>query len=235
MYQAAEDRGALPRPFFPGFAALRAFGPVAALLVPVLGAFIKRRAANGAAVIAATAAASYAHHALGGTTGAFVWPFQGAPIAAAVVVYAFVKVLAMQVVTPLVTRKPVNRAWPRVLLRECPTYIVGAGVAVGVVELMVHRNWQVLPLALVPLFFAFRAYADYMRRLENEERRLEVIDAFDHGMAVVDRNGRLTEWSPGPALLRACPRDPAMGRPPASAVAPLLETTLPRDLAATLA
>src|SRR6185503_13900085 len=127
MYQAAEDRGAMPPSFVLEFAALLALGPVAALPVSALGALIKRRSANGVAVIAATAAASYAHHALGGTTGAFAWPFQGAPIGAAVLVYTVVKVLAMQVVTPLVTRKPVNRAWPRVLLRECPTYVVGAG------------------------------------------------------------------------------------------------------------
>jgi diguanylate cyclase (GGDEF)-like protein/PAS domain S-box-containing protein len=234
MYQAAEDRGVMPPSFVIEFAALLAFGPLAALLVSGLGALIRRRVAYGAAVMAATAAASYAHYALGGTTGEFVWPFQGAPIAAAVVVYAFVKVLAMHVVTPLVTRKPVNRAWPKVLLRECPTYFVGAGVAAGVVELLAHRNWQVLPVASVPVFFAFRAYADYLSRLENEQRRLEVIDALEHGMAVVDRKGRLTVWSDELERLVGCPRDRALGRPLASAVAALHETALPRDVAETL-
>ena len=234
MYQAAEDRGVMPPSFVLEFAALLALGPVAALMVSGLSALIKRRLANGAAVIAATAAAAYAHQALGGTTGAFAWPFQGAPIAAAVVVYVLVKVLAMQVVTPLVTRTAVNRAWPRVLLRACPTYFVGAGIAAGAVELIAHRNWHVLPVAFVPLFFAFRAYADYLSRLEDEQRRLEVMDALDHGMAVVDANGRLTVWSDELERLVGCARDRVLGRQLASAVAALRDTALPRDIAETL-
>ena len=224
----------MPPSFVFEFAALLALGPVAALLVSGLGALLKRRLANGASVLAATAAAAYAHHACGGTVGAFVWPFQGAPIAAAVVVYTVVKVLAMQVVRPLVTRTPVNRAWPKVLLRECPTYFVGAGIAIGAVELIAHRNWQVLPVAFVPVFFAFRAYANYLGRLEDEQRRLEVIDALDHGMAVVDRNGRVTVWSDELERLVGCSRDRVMGRPLSSAVAALHDTALPRDISETL-
>jgi diguanylate cyclase (GGDEF)-like protein/PAS domain S-box-containing protein len=234
MYQAAEDRGTMPPSFVFEFAALLALGPVAALLVSGLGALLKRRLANGASALAATAAAAYAHHACGGTVGAFAWPFQGAPIAAAVVVYALVKVVAMQVVRPLVTRTPVNRAWPKVLLRECPTYFVGAGIAVGAVELIAHRNWQVLPIAFVPVFFAFRAYASYLGRLEDEQRRLEVIDALDHGMAVIDRNGRVTVWSDELERLVGCARDRVLGRQLSSAVAALRDTALPRDISETL-
>src|SRR5438094_1446255 len=129
MYQVAEDRGAMPPSFVIEFAALLGLGPAAALLVSGAGALIRKRPAHGVAVVIATAAASYAHHTLGGTTGDFGWPFQGVPITAAAVAYSFVKVLAMQVVTPLVTRQPVNRAWPKTLFRECPMYFVGAGLA----------------------------------------------------------------------------------------------------------
>src|SRR5712691_2653 len=90
MYQVAEDRGAMPPSFVIEFAALLGLGPAAALLVSGAGALLKKRIANGVAVIAAMAAASYVHQALGGTTGGFGWPFQGAPIAAAVVAYTFV-------------------------------------------------------------------------------------------------------------------------------------------------
>ena len=224
----------MPPSFVFEFAALLALGPVAALLVSGLGALLKRRLASGTSVLAATAAAAYAHHVCGGTVGVFAWPFQGAPIAAAVVTYTLVKVLAMQVVRPLVTRTPVNRAWPKALLRECPTYFVGAGIAVGAVELIDHRNWQVLPVAFVPVFFAFRAYANYLGRLEDEQRRLEVIDALDHGMAVVDRNGRVTVWSDELERLVGCSRDRVLGRPLSSAVAALHDTGLPRDISETL-
>ena len=224
----------MPPSFVVEFAALLALGPAAALLVSGAGALIRRRIASGAAAIAATAAAAYAHLALGGTTGHFEWPFQGVPIAAAVVAYGVVRVLAATVVTPLVTRQPVHRAWPKTLLRECPMYFVGAGFAVGLVELIAHRNWHVLSVAAVPLFFAFRAYTDYLRRLEDEHRRLEVIDALEHGMAVVDRNGRVTLWTDALEQLVGCSRAQVLGRPLVSAVAALRDTTLPRDLAETL-
>ncbi len=224
----------MPPSFVIEFAALLGLGPAAALLVSGAGALIKRRIANGVAVIVATATASYAHHALGGTTGGFGWPFQGVPIAGAVVAYTFVKVLALQVVTPLVARQPVNRAWLKTLLRECPMYFVGAGVAVGVVELIAHRDWNIVPVAAVPLFFAFRAYIDYLGRLEDEHVALEVMDALEHGMAAVDRNGRVTLWTDALERLVGCRRDQVLGRPLATAVAALRDTTLPRDIAETL-
>src|SRR5258705_8597801 len=187
MYQAAEDRAAMPPSFVLEFAALLALGPVAALLVSGAIVLLRRRIANGVAVTVATVMACYTHYALGGTTGGFVWPFQAVPIAAAVAAYSFVKVMAMQVVTPWLTKQPITRAWPKTFLRECPIYFIGAGVAVGLVEVIDHRNWAVLPVALVPLVFAFRAYADYMSRLEDGNRRLEVIDALQHGLPVDNR------------------------------------------------
>ena len=224
----------MPPSFVIEFAALLALGPVAALLVSGVGALIKRRVANGLAVMVATAAAAYVHHLLGGTTGGFAWPYQGMPIAAAVVAYGFVKVLAMQVVTPWVERRPVNRDWPKLVLRACPMYVIGAGVAAGLVELIAHRTWEVLPVAFVPVFFAFRAYTDYMGRLEDGHRRGEVMGAMEHGIAVVDRHGRLMHWSDELERLVGCRRDRILGRPLATAVAALRDTALPRDLAETL-
>jgi diguanylate cyclase (GGDEF)-like protein/PAS domain S-box-containing protein len=234
MYQAAEDRGAMPPSFVLEFAALLLLGPLAALVVSGAGAALRRRTANGLAVLGATAAGSYAHHVLGGTTRAFAWPFQAVPIVAAVLVYTFVKVVAMQVVTPLVTKQPINRAWPKALLRECPMYFVGAGVAVGLVELIAHRNWEVVPVACIPLLFAFRAYADYMRRREDDHRRLEVMDALEHGIAVIDQHGRLTLWSDELERLLGGRRDRMIGRPLVTAVAALRDTALPRDIEETL-
>ncbi len=224
----------MPPSFVLEFAALLALGPVAALLVSGAIVLLRRRIANGVAVTVATVMACYTHYALGGTTGGFVWPFQAVPIAAAVAAYSFVKVMAMQVVTPWLTKQPITRAWPKTFLRECPIYFIGAGVAVGLVEVIDHRNWAVLPVALVPLLFAFRAYADYMSRLEDGHRRLEVMDALQHGMAVVDRNGRVTLWSDELERLVGCKRSRVIGRGLTTAVAALHDTPLPRDIEETL-
>src|SRR5262245_56381123 len=197
MYHAAEDRGSMPPSFVVELAVLLAFGPVAALGAATAGAVIKRRAASGVAAIVATAAASYVHGALGGTIGTFNWPLEGVPVAGAVFAYSFINVISMQVATPLVMRQPVNRGWPGAFVRECPTYFVGAGLAAGTVELISHRAWQFMPVAAVSLFFAFGAYRRHLSRLEEEQRRREVIDAVDDGMCGVDRNGRVTLWSDG--------------------------------------
>ena len=40
--------------------------------------------------------------------------------------------------------------------------MVGASVAAALVEAIEHRMWAVLPVAAASLFFAYRAYADYV-------------------------------------------------------------------------
>ena len=90
---------------------------------------------------------------------------------------------------PLCARQPVNRSWANSLLQSCPSYFIGASLAVGLVEVIDHQVWEVLPVAIVPLFFAYRAYCAQLNRLEEEQRRREVIDALDQGMSVLDGNG----------------------------------------------
>src|SRR5229473_1439831 len=84
---------------------------------------------NAATVMIATQAAGLAHRALGGTMGHFAWPWQGVPIAAAVVGYCFVKSASAELMVPLFTRQPVNRSWPKTVLRGCPNYFIGASLA----------------------------------------------------------------------------------------------------------
>jgi diguanylate cyclase (GGDEF)-like protein/PAS domain S-box-containing protein len=113
-------------------------------------------------------------------------------------------------------------------------YCVGAALAVGVVELIAHRNWEIAPVAVVPLFFAYRRYADYLGRLEEEHRRLDVVDELEDGIAVVDRSGRVILWSDALEQLVGCSRGAVLGRPLGTAVLGLSETALPRQLAETL-
>ena len=185
---------------------------------------------NAATVLVAIQAAGLAHRALGGTTGHFTWPGQAVPIAAAVVAYCFVRCALAEVIVPLVARQPVNRSWLKAFLQGCPNYCIGASLAVGLVEAIDHRNWQVVLVAAVPLYFAYRAYAAHVSRLEEEHRRREVIESLDHGMSVVDGNGRVTLWNDALERILGCRRERAMGRSLVSAVPALGKTELPRAI-----
>ena len=68
-----------------------------------------------------------------------------------------------------------------------------------------------LAVAALPLYFAYRAYADYVRRLEDEHHRREVIESLDEGMSVVDGDGRVTLWNDALERIVGCPRERALG------------------------
>jgi diguanylate cyclase (GGDEF)-like protein/PAS domain S-box-containing protein len=234
MHPAAEDRGAMPPSFVIELAVLLTLGPAAALLAAGIGAAIRRRATSGAAALAAMAAAGNVYLALGGTLVRFAWPFETLPLAAAVVAYVLVRILTLQVIAPLMTGRPPVRPWTGSLLREGPVYIVGAGLATALVELCSNGMWLLLPIVAVPIFFAFRGYDDYLRRLEHDRRRREVIDVLQDGLSVLDGEGRVTIWNDVLEHLLGCSRERVMGRPLGAGMAALRDTTLPRDVAETL-
>lgn len=238
----AKDWATMPPSFVLNFASLLLLGPNAALLIaatamvtqrltdsqrsqPLLRMFV-----NAASVMVSIQAAGFAHQALGGTMGHFMWPGQGLPIAAAVVVYCVVRSVLADIIVPLCTRQPINRSWLKSILRGCPNYCIGASLAVGLVEVIDHRNWQLLPVAAVPLYFAYRAYCAHAMRLEEEHRRREVIESLDQGMSVVDSNGRITLWNDALERILGCPRERALGRSLAGAMPVLSKTELPRAI-----
>jgi diguanylate cyclase (GGDEF)-like protein/PAS domain S-box-containing protein len=159
-----------------------------------------------------------------------MWPGQGVPIAVAVVVYCFVKSASAEIIVPLFTRQPVDRSWPKSILQGCPSYFIGASVAVGLVEVIDHRMWEVLPVAALPLYFVYRAYCVHVNRLEEEHRRREVIESLDQGMAVLDSKGLVTLWNDGLERMLDCPRERALGRSLARAMPVLAKTDLPRAI-----
>ena len=235
MYRPAEDRGAVPPSFVVELAALLALGPIAAVLVSIAAAIVKKRVVSGIAALLATAAAVYTHLLLGGTVGTFEWPVQALPIAAAVAAYCLVRVVATQVAAPLAMRRHVSAEWQRYLLRDAPTYFVAAAAAVAIVELIERRMWPVLALSVVPVFFAFRAYIDYLTHLEDAHRRREVIDALDTGLSVVDAKGRVSLWSDALERIVGNRRNRIVGQTLLGAVPALRETPLAKDLTDTLA
>jgi diguanylate cyclase (GGDEF)-like protein/PAS domain S-box-containing protein len=235
---AAENGGVVPAPFAIEFTSLLLFGPHAATLVGAAGTVsrgladsdhphpLRRTLVNTAIVAAATQAAGLAHQALGGTIGHFIWPWQGIPVAAAAVAYCFVNGGAAQVIVPLVTTRRVNRQWAKSVLRDCPTGFITAGIAVGLVELIDHRMWEVFPVAAVPVYFAYRAHCESISVREQEQRRRQVVESLEEGMAVVDNDGRVLLWSDALDRMLGCPRERAVGRSLLDAVPALARTEI---------
>ena len=114
-----KDWATMPPSFVIDFTSLLLLGPTATMLVATAGTVTqrltdsqrshasRRMLSKAATVMAATQAAGFAHRALGGTMGHFIWPVQGVPIAAAVVVYCFVKSASAEIIVPLFTKQPV--------------------------------------------------------------------------------------------------------------------------------
>ncbi len=234
MYTPADDRGAMPPFFVVELGSLLAFGPAAAFLVTGAGALARRRLTSGVAAMTAIGVAAYVHQLLGGATLDLQWPFEGLALAVSVLAYVFVKVLAMRVVAPLVANEAVDRRWARIVVSESPAYFMGAALAAGMAALVAHRAWPLAPVAAVPLFFAWRAYTDYVARREDDHRRGEVIDALEQGLAVIDRDTRVRWWSDELERLAGCARERVVGRPLLAAIPALRDSALPRELEQTI-
>jgi PAS domain S-box-containing protein len=189
----AEDRGMMPLAFVIHFASLLLFGPLVTMIVVTAGtaAYMlgdplwtrppERSLMNAATTIAALHVAGVVHVVLGGTHGHFVWPWQGVPIALAAATYALAHTALAEIVVPLVTGQPINRSWPGTVLRDCPHHVIGAGLAVGLLEIIDHGLWEVLPVVALPLFFAHRAYCAHVSQIEYEHRSQGAIESLDEG------------------------------------------------------
>ena len=235
----AADRAPMPLWFVFAFAALLLLGPGAMAFIATAAAVASGLAASRRALLslrgllrvgtvaAAAETAGFAYSALGGTTGPFEWPWEGAPVAAAVAAYCLVTIGSDGLVAPLVTREPRDRWWPARALRGSSSYVIGAAIAVAVVAAIGGRAWGILSVAAVPLCLACWAYAAHLGREDREDRRREVIASLDRGVAVVDGAGRITLWNDALARLLGCRSERALGRSIAGAVSAMTRTELP--------
>src|SRR5688500_14113877 len=185
------------RPFFVvEFLSLLLFGPHLTMPVAAAGALFRgltaqparqpwRIAADAATVIAAVQAAGWAHRTVGVTIGDPTWPWQTLPIAAGVIGYGLVMGIVAHVLTPIIQTRRLNRAGFARLLEGWPLYFVGASIAAALAEVISVRSWMLLPVAAVPVYFAYRAFRDYENRLEHEQRHRAVIDSMPQGVCVV--------------------------------------------------
>jgi diguanylate cyclase (GGDEF)-like protein/PAS domain S-box-containing protein len=239
---ATEDRGIMPPSFVVDFTALLLFGVNAALFVATAGAItrwladpersrpLRRMLLSAAIVMIALQAAALAYHVTGSVTGFFAWPWRGMPIVAAAVAYCFVKSASAEGIVPILNKEAVNPSWLKTVVRHCPYYFIGAGLAVGLAEILDHRMWEVLPAAAIPLYCAYRAYGADVIRLEDEYRRGEVVESLNQGLCVVDHSGRVTLWDEPLVRMIGCPRHRALGRPLAGVLPALGQTQVPRAI-----
>src|SRR5262245_9375788 len=232
---AIKDWATMTPAFVVDFIALLLLGPHAATVIAGLTDSnsdqpIVRALVNTAIVLPALQAAGAAYVALGGTFGRFVWPMHGVAIAAAIVSYCLVRSVAVEIVLPLIQREPINRAWPLNLVRGCPTYFIGASIAVALAELIDRRAWELLPVIAAPLFFAYRAYTAQPSRLTVADENPCAVSALEPGMCTIDGKGVITSWNGTLAAMLACPRAQAQNRALAMALPPLAKTELPRAI-----
>ena len=230
----------------PGFvielAALLLLGPSAGVIVCAAGAIVRvlgespGRSSPADMLLPTTApllaleATAFMHVGLGGTIGSFAWPWQGLPIAAAIAAYCVVLSTSVEIALPWLSARPVSRSWPASVLGGYPTYLTAAGLAVVVVELIQRQLWTVGLVAVVPIYFLYRAYADHIERGEQEYRCQEALASLDHGVSMVDDTGVVTLWNHALQKLLGCPAERALGQTLWGVVPVLAETELPRAL-----
>ncbi len=232
-----DDHAGVRLSFVSDFAALLLLGPVAMTLVATIGALARgfagsqrvhptrRLVLDVTLAIAATQAAGYAHRALGGTSVPLAWPWQAVPIAVATAVYSVIACGGADMLVPLVVGAPVTLQTDP--LRGCPSGVIGAGLSVAFVEVIDHQAWGVVPVAALPLFFAWRAYAAHAGISERLRRRLGTSESADLGVALIDDGGCVTFWNHALGRLLDCPADRAVGRSLANAAPALAHSELP--------
>jgi diguanylate cyclase (GGDEF)-like protein/PAS domain S-box-containing protein len=242
-----KDRTIMPPAFVLIFTSLLLFGAPGAALVAAVAAltpglvdprhpYPRAQTLRDAVVaVVSTLAATSAYGSIDGPSNDFMGPRRAAGIAAAVLAYHLTQRALSEVVVPLLARTPVSGSWPRTALRGCPAYLVGASVAVALAEVIAQRMWHVLPVAGASLFFAYTIYADYVTRLEEANRRREVIDFLEQGMAVINGDGQVTLWNDALERMTGCPRSRALGYSLDLALPMLARTELARAIRDTVA
>ena len=232
----------MPPTFAATFCALLLLGSDAALLVAAIGAatprwkggrrryLVARILGNVTIAMIATEIAGLVYTSLGGAVAAFTSPWQALPIAGAAIGYYLLESGLANVVVALVRTRSVNRTWSQWAIQGCSTFLVGAGLAAAAAEAINHGSWGLLVVAILPVTFAYRMYADYVARLDQEDRDRKVVAIRTEGVCVVDRNTRITFWDPSLERLLECPREQALGRTVADAISASRKTDLPEAM-----
>jgi PAS domain S-box-containing protein len=243
--RALTDRSIMAPSFIAVFAALMLMGPQVAALVAVAAAVtggamaahtpIRQTAIDAGVALAATAAAGLVYSLTNELPVLLQWPWLLLPVAAAAVVYHVAQGALTSIVIPFAMRQRMDESWPSRATSGYPVYLLGAIFAAGLVEIVDQRLWNVAPVAAGALYCAYRIYSDYIRRIEEQQRRREVIEHLEQGMAIVDGAGVVTQWNDALERMLKCESQRALGLPLVSVVPALARTELPRTMRETLA
>ena len=239
------DWAIMPLSFVIDFTSLLFLGPASAMITATTatvaqhfteddGGSPQQLLSQTAIGIVSIQAAAMAHQALGGTLGHFEWPWQAVPILAAVLAYCFVKCAVMEIVAPLCRRQAFNRSWLKRILTACPVYVVGASLAVALVEVVHHQLWPALPVAAIPLCFVCRAYLAALTRTDAEQTLQSRIASAAQAMCAVDGQGRFVVWNPALERMLGCPGEQALGRSLPDALPALGKSDVARAINETL-
>lgn len=246
QHPATKDRGIMPPSFVITFSAMLLFDLNVAMLVALAASLIPALMApmrssmwgpilvDAGVSVAATQLGGVTYESVGGFFEGIVWPWHALPVAAAVVAYHLVQGALAEIVVPLLSRQPFSRSWPKKALRGCPMYLVGATVAVLLVEVIERRLWAVLPVVGASLYFTYQVYVDYVTRLEEDHHRREIIDFLEQGMSVVDAGGHVTLWNDALERMVGCSRERALRQKLVEVVPALCGTEVPRAIEGTL-
>ena len=179
------------------------------------------------AAAASAEAAGAVYDVVGSMGTPLTWPWQAMPLAAAVVAYTVIATSFTDLAAPRVLGVPSTFRWPLDSVRGVPSHAVGAAVAAGIIELVRHQAWTVLPVVAVPLYFAWVAYDAQLDRGAEEVRHVEASSP-EHGLCRVDPAGRVTTWNSLLASWLDCPAPRAIGRWLNAGVPALGSSALPR-------
>ena len=243
--RASSDRGIMPPAFIVIFASLMLFGPRVAVSVAAAAAltpgFVTGRVSRSQSlvdtvvVILAALAAALTHQSIASVMPRILlWPWLVVPIVGAVLAYHLTQGALADFVVPFIRRKGLDRSWWKRALAGYPLYLIGGAIAAALVEVIDRRLWNSAAVLGALLFLGHRLYADYVRRLEEDYRRREVIDDLEQGMSVLDAGGRVTLWNDALERILRCPRSRALGRPFVEALPALAHSELPRTIKETV-
>lgn len=170
----------MPPSFVVDFTTLLLFGPHAATVAAGVGAVtryiedtnpkqrIYRFVADAVTVIAATQATGWLYRYVLTTMHAGAWPEHAIPILAGLAIYCIIKSASAEILVPLVMRVPIDRTWPASLAVGIPTYVLGASIAAVLTAIVSSQAWELLPVAAVPLYFLYLAYAAHVDMLDED-------------------------------------------------------------------
>ena len=167
------------------FVALLTVGANVAMLIAAAGTLLQctvrvrsrqplhRTAFSVAAVIVTVQAAGLSWSVAGGSSTGLTLEEQAIPLCAAALTFFFVNTALVAGAIGLSTGRSVLGVWHRDFLWSAPGYFISAAVAAAVPLIIVDGEYALLPLAMAPLYLAYRGHQVSILRVEEQFQHAE--------------------------------------------------------------